>query len=600
MSSHGNTTTVTKTISQTAAVVIESSQERWQHIPGAPASSGQKSTETALGSLGHYKTANQSNLDVDHFPVNDSSLRSKTWAIDETIISISPRHTKYGLSDDSSSTGSDDSITSQSSSNEEEPSADTAEDASKATITTSPSLTYFDHDQRISPTNSDGPRATHVTSIAEDPTVDNTAGETDELFISKVANLMEDNLDDEGSSSTIKNSSTIPVPISTGEPTVHPNDGDNKAINAKDGLSVEISSTSADDSRIAQASNPTEDSTEDSTAVNNTKDETPFPYTVGQVLELQTPEGGRLSATITKLYSMTMSPVLAVRLDGWNGPQEVVLKLYDRRFGDQRRTWMSDGPPVPHTTRAEEAWQKYIREDLVEPLIKEIIEEENDFSPSYIPFGDDSDDEEEEQDNRPEWEKLGEMEGTWYYAVRKGYTREVLAYKELQHLQGYCIPKLFSTVFFDMPSAQSDLPAVYFQVPGILIEKLDGFMLMDIVEKMPKESLSVWQKVVQDAADLAAEVNRLGVLHRDCFPRNVIVSPSGQGEVQLYLVDFARANFKRDRPKECSVLDNPCCRCWGCETVRQDDAQDIGANMLKVVRRATGHWMEIHYDQTRP
>lgn len=61
---------------------------------------------------------------------------------------------------------------------------------------------------------------------------------------------------------------------------------------------------------------------------------TPNPYTVGRVLELKAFGGRKVCMTIMHVHSLTMSPVVTVRFDTENGPQEAVLKLHDRRFGN--------------------------------------------------------------------------------------------------------------------------------------------------------------------------------------------------------------------------------------------------------------------------
>ncbi|KAI1131679.1 hypothetical protein F5Y10DRAFT_285611 [Nemania abortiva] len=345
---------------------------------------------------------------------------------------------------------------------------------------------------------------------------------------------------------------------------------------------------------------------------------TPFPYTVGQVLELKTPEGKQLFATITKAYSITMSPVLVVQLSEWAGPQEAILKLYDRRFGNQRKkNQYSDDPPEPHTAQAEAAWQRYIREGLAEPLLRELQREHDSWLEDDDDTDDgtedgtedddkgdgedeDGDDSEDEHDDRPEWERLGEQEGKYYYGLRNDYITEVRAYKELQELQGRYIPRLFSTVVFDMPSAQSDLPVAYFQVTGILIEKIDGFTLSDLIENTPKESLSLWQKIVQDTIDCVAEVNRHGVMHSDCSARNVVVSSSSGNGYQPYLVDFARASFKSDFTRRKCIIyteeyyDRGGCNCWRCMVTLCNDPAEVGFNMLNVVKEATGHTVKFN------
>ncbi|KAI0113923.1 hypothetical protein GGR51DRAFT_556421 [Nemania sp. FL0031] len=333
--------------------------------------------------------------------------------------------------------------------------------------------------------------------------------------------------------------------------------------------------------------------------VANTTETTPFPYTAGEVLELKTPDGRRLLATITQVHPVSMSPVLVVQLDNWSGPQEAVLKLYDRRFGNHRKECqLSDDPPEPHTAQAEAAWQRYVRCGLAEPLLQ-VIQHEND---DWRNYGDDSED---EVDDRPEWERLGEQEGRHHYELMNDYTTEVRAYKELQELQGRCIPTFFSAVVFDMQSAQSDLPATYFQVTGILIEKIDGFSLSDLLANTPKESPSLWKEIIEDTMECSAKANRLGVIHGDSAPRNVIISSLDGNGYKPFLVDFAMACFESDYKDDCisgtdEYFDNGgMCSCWSCSVYLNDDAAAVGGDMRGAVKRATGHTLNFCYPDDR-
>ncbi|KAJ8127058.1 hypothetical protein O1611_g6578 [Lasiodiplodia mahajangana] len=411
-------------------------------------------------------------------------------------------------------------------------------------------------------------------------------------------------------SSEINNVETLPVP-SADDTTANQTNSEeyllretNAAVNLEFSSDTQLPKTrDAEDGLDKESSLVVNSDSRASSRVADTTEITPFPYTVGKVLELKAPEGKQLFATITKVYPVSMSPVLVVRLDDWNGSREVVLKLYDRRFGNHRKECqMDDDPPEPHTAQAEVAWQRYVREGLAEPLLQAI----QDGHDNWNDYGDDSEDEDDSKVNdKPLWQTLGEQEGRHYYDLMDDYTTEVRAYKELQELQGRCIPRLFSTVVFDMPSAQEDLPATYFQVTGILIEKIDGFRLSDLLANTPKESPSLWKEIIEDTMECSAEVNRRGVIHGDSAPRNVIVSSSGGNGYQPFLVDFAMASFESEYKDECiagtdEYYDNGAiCYCWSCRVRMNDDAAAVGGDMRSAVMIATGHTLEFRYPANR-
>ncbi|KAI3324149.1 hypothetical protein HD806DRAFT_494231 [Xylariaceae sp. AK1471] len=327
---------------------------------------------------------------------------------------------------------------------------------------------------------------------------------------------------------------------------------------------------------------------------------TPSPYNVGQVLDLKVFSGRDLLVTITRVYSLTMSPVMAVQFDTESGPQEAVLKLYDRRFGEHRIPFKSwEDIPEPHTSQAEAAWERYVREGLAEQLCKRMKRREEMLKRGESPPGDDP------EDKKPEWEIIGDEEGRFYFYLQRDYTTEVEVYEELKDLQGKCIPTFLSSVVFDMPSAPPDLPAKYFQVPGILIEKLDGFSLTDLIDEMPEADPLLWQEIIQLGVDGAAAINLKGVLNLDCCPRNAVVCCSGEEVPRVYLVDFAKASLKSEYREHCHwkrsgmVYDWKICDCWRCNFKSYDNTGAIGSVMVMKAIEATGEKLNINYPEER-
>jgi serine/threonine protein kinase len=123
------------------------------------------------------------------------------------------------------------------------------------------------------------------------------------------------------------------------------------------------------------------------------------------------------------------------------------------------------------------------------------------------------------------------------------YRTEVEAYQRLQHLQGRNIPKLFDLVRFRLQansaSASSQLPSpalpssaessspepsmgqpAFFEVPGILVEYIDGFSLTDLAVHAPP---AVWQSVCDEAIRIVNLIGDHGILNDDVKTRNVLV-----------------------------------------------------------------------------
>ncbi|KAM4060767.1 lipopolysaccharide kinase [Hirsutella rhossiliensis] len=237
-----------------------------------------------------------------------------------------------------------------------------------------------------------------------------------------------------------------------------------------------------------------------------------------------------------------MSPVMEVQMKTPGGHRNVLLKLFDRRFGGDRRR-------QPYNQEAEAAWQNCLRSGLAQNLLESLQEDEEIIKMARFQEDDDDDnddsDEEEEEEEEDDERQLQEQEVVIYHATQKGYKSEVRAYTELKSLQGRCIPSFIASVVDESPPAPPDLPAGYFHAPGIIIQYIHGFPLTELHLKIP-DSPHIWNQVVDGAIEIVKQVNRAGVVHLDCQPRNIIVSETGHGKFRSYLIDFAQAAFKDD------------------------------------------------------
>ncbi|KAF2962672.1 hypothetical protein GQX73_g10901 [Xylaria multiplex] len=322
---------------------------------------------------------------------------------------------------------------------------------------------------------------------------------------------------------------------------------------------------------------------------------TPYPYHAGQRIPLRDSNGVEFLVDIVHEYPFTISPAVVVNLHKDGVVQEAVLKLYDRRFGELRKRRLPSGKkqPQPHTKESEAAFQDYARSGKLIPVFNRLkhVDLMYDLHREVIPPPDP-----EEEEKRPERERLAEEEATFYYNIQKRYTDEVRVYDKLKHLQGRGIPRFFTTVTLHMPSPPPDLEPSYFQVPGILIERLHGFNLSDLVTEMPEGPHEVWADIIQKAIDLAVEINRAGVLDGDSQPRNAIVTRREDNTYEVRRIDFGEADLESDltyyREHEPDLFKQTAM------TAGNPDA--LGGVMVSKVKRLTGVKLDVVYNEPFP
>lgn len=114
-----------------------------------------------------------------------------------------------------------------------------------------------------------------------------------------------------------------------------------------------------------------------------------FPYPPGRSLELKIlesygsklPDTGRVTATISRVFTMTMSIVLEISINTKSDSKfRGVLKLYDRRFGTCLREVR--GKHVPQTLDDEDLFQSIVRRGDITRVLQGLEEEqEKEFFP---------------------------------------------------------------------------------------------------------------------------------------------------------------------------------------------------------------------------
>ncbi|KAK4153649.1 hypothetical protein C8A00DRAFT_43468 [Chaetomidium leptoderma] len=336
---------------------------------------------------------------------------------------------------------------------------------------------------------------------------------------------------------------------------------------------------------------------------------TPGPYQEGKQIDLQVYQSHspdlspseRVTATIRKVLSMTMSPVLDVTIVTRHGPLapiHCVLKLYDRRFGTSLRSDYGS-KLVPYQAN-EVAFQTFVRRGMMAEFLgqlKEANETEDLLPPAPRQFLDDTP------------EGRAKYEAALWRESNEHFRCETEAYKRLGNLQGKSLPRILAEIRLvavdDMSNdTPADIPpeaASYFEVRGILLERIDGYNLEDIATSplAPADDLMKWQQIIQSAVDIVHEINRYGVIMEDCAPRNVVVDKQSQTP---YIVDLAQCNFRDELAKtwhkwkwhESDDDWDPDVEYWE-QVDSEDNTGAIGAVMVHRVQRETGVKLEIKY-----
>lgn len=83
----------------------------------------------------------------------------------------------------------------------------------------------------------------------------------------------------------------------------------------------------------------------------------------------------------------------------------------------------------------------------------------------------------------------------------------------------------------------------YTDIPGILLQYIEGFPLTDIEEYTPRES---WQAICEDAIRVINRIGDLGILNEDVKPRSFIVREDAGNRFKVTMIDFALCKFRQD------------------------------------------------------
>ena len=276
-----------------------------------------------------------------------------------------------------------------------------------------------------------------------------------------------------------------------------------------------------------------------------------------------------VDARISKLLEpWTLSAVMIVDIlahpEAMNIPDRAFLKLYDRRFATQvRRHWdMPDWSP-----KVEEELIDFSRTGKAQSFLQEL---RKGFSSDEI----------------DDWGIVENEADASQQMV--GYLRsESEAYHSLRHHQGSLIPRLYGEVTFQT-KPQDDLgqSPELFDVPGILLEYIDGFRLSDLAKHTEQTE---WNYLVNRAVEVTGEVlNLSNVLNQDVRPENMMVcrDPSYERGYRLVMVDFGICEFRADYDS----LEE-----WGRAKAKQDEGGALGMIMKAKLQKQAGFVAEYKH-----
>ncbi|KAN0085523.1 hypothetical protein V8E54_001990 [Elaphomyces granulatus] len=274
--------------------------------------------------------------------------------------------------------------------------------------------------------------------------------------------------------------------------------------------------------------------------------------------------GATIEVEVQKVFEpVTMSPVMVVRLNGER--KNLVLKLYDRRFCPRLRT-------SEHMDAWDEQREKEYVDFVLSGAAHKYVEYMNDDGAS---------------DETDMFDSMTDVQGETYLYERCNdlYTAETLAYRALNGLQGQSIPILFATVSLRIQSTTNPEYQKYFDIPGILLEHIDGFRLTHLAENVPQP---YWQSICDDAVSTVNAASACGILNKDVNPDNFVVRKIAGRTETVYkpiLLDFA---LSRTQGAEESNED------WTEAREAQDEEGAIGCVMQLELSRIGGGYTFHH------
>ncbi|SPQ21897.1 527855f9-69e8-4dba-b42c-aa71a915de4b [Thermothielavioides terrestris] len=267
-----------------------------------------------------------------------------------------------------------------------------------------------------------------------------------------------------------------------------------------------------------------------------------------------------------------------------------VLKLYDRRFGSSLRNILTN-KPAPYTQENEAAFETFVGRGMMPEFIHYLKQKsETETLPiaawQFL----------EEPDRT---KGLAKFEATLWHDCIEYFECETKAYNRLADLQGKLVPRMLAHVSLSPTKLATSIApeaAPYFDVRGILLERIDGYCLGDVELGPLPQDLRTLQQVIQSAADAAHEINKRGIIMNDCAPRNVVVD--GKSNTPR-IVDLAQCYFREELVEQWYKDGWQEDEDWDPDVEYWEQAENnpaaIGLVMVTRIQKRTGVKLDIRY-----
>lgn len=283
-------------------------------------------------------------------------------------------------------------------------------------------------------------------------------------------------------------------------------------------------------------------------------------YEIGNCLRLELPNKPTstrnrvIFANIVKVFTpITMAPAMVVHIyePALDLEGAFVLKMYDRRYADRAREHIRFASWTPSRDMQLESRQW---DNVLVKYFERLMAESG--HPFYDPLNDASNqsEENEEKFTRDLAEIQAREEMFIHAAYLKMYRNELEVYRRAREhtMDGIDCPRFISTV--RIPHAYTSKncstgDSGIQSIPGILMQYLPGFPIMDLYEHADTKPLrSSWQALIDDAVrSVNTIVEKLDVYHPDCHPRNTVVHWDPIGERwKCKMLDFGHCNFQEE------------------------------------------------------
>ncbi|TIC30935.1 gamma-glutamyltranspeptidase [Wallemia mellicola] len=227
----------------------------------------------------------------------------------------------------------------------------------------------------------------------------------------------------------------------------------------------------------------------------------------------ETEEGKKSSASspvhitpkVIHIFPMTMSAVFLVEL---NQSKKAIVKLYDRRTAFSLRKTMIREIKTSNNKTREHDYRRFIETGFADTL----------NSTTYAGTS-------------------GEDEVFIHRACINLFNTELGAYEKLKILQGSSIPILYGVVTLRI-SETSQTRQRYFDIPGLMLEYVEGYNLLDASLFVQKEEV---KRLTFESTRVLAQIGALGVHNRKPHPSQILI----RHERPVFL-DFAISRLRDD------------------------------------------------------